>query len=117
MEAGQARGRWRREQCGSWPQGHLLDDGQRAHGLFVGGGALDVVGCWRVVDGCERVVSEVAEDVVCAPAEFAGDGEAGAVVVEAFGDLEVVGVIGRGAASGALGGLKESPAQKRWPLV
>ncbi len=32
MEAGQAGGHWRREQCGSWPQGHLRDDGRRAHG-------------------------------------------------------------------------------------
>jgi hypothetical protein len=28
-------GRWRREQCGSWPQGHLRDGGRRAQGLLV----------------------------------------------------------------------------------
>src|SRR5829696_10436926 len=116
MEAGQAGGRWRREHCGSWPQGHLGDDG-RGEGCCSGRNGDEFLAWGRVVECCERVVSELAEDVVRAPAEFALDGETGAVVVEAFCDLEVVGVIGRGAAGGALGGLKERPTQKCWSLV
>jgi hypothetical protein len=69
---------------------HRFDDGQ-AHGEWLGGvGEL----CSRQVGRGECVVAEFAQDVVGAPAEFARDGEAGAVVVDPFGDLEVVGVVG-----------------------
>ena len=44
-----------------------------ARGCSLGRNGDVVVACWRVVDRCERVVSELAEDVVGASAEFAGD--------------------------------------------
>jgi hypothetical protein len=40
------------------------------------------------------VIAELAQDVVRAAAEFARDREAGAVVVDSLGDLQVVGVVG-----------------------
>ena len=46
------------------------------------------------VDRGECVVAELAQDVVGAAAEFARDREAGAVVVDPLGDLQVVGVVG-----------------------
>ena len=111
--------RERRWQVGAFAanRAQRVKRGDARRGCWLGRNSDDLVACWRVVECCERVVSEFAEDVVRAPAEFARDGETGAVVVEAFGDLEVVGVIGGGAASGALRGFKQGPAQKRWPLV
>ncbi len=117
MEAGQAWGTGGGSNAGAGRKGIWVMMGETRRGCWLGRNRDDLGGCWRFVDCCERVVSEFAEDVVCAPAEFAGDGETGAVVVEAFSDLEVVGVIGRGAASGALRCFKQGPAQKRWPLV
>src|SRR5207253_8824832 len=107
----------RREQCGAGRKGICVMMGDARTGSSLGRNTDDLVVCRRVVERCERVVSEFAEDVVRAPAEFARDGETGAVVAEAFGDLEVVGVIGRGAASGALRCFKQGPAQKGWPFV
>lgn len=71
----------------------------------------------RRVDRRESVVSELAQDVVGTAAEFACDGEAGAVVVEPLGDLAVVGVVGTATAGGALGRFEERPAQQRGALV
>jgi len=70
---------------------HRSDDGQ-AHGEWLGG-SVDECRSRRVGWG-ECVVAEFAQDVVGAPAEFARDREAGAVVVDPFCDLEVVGVVG-----------------------
>jgi hypothetical protein len=63
--------------------------GTRAVGL---GGSVDRRP--RRTGWCECFVAELAQDVVGAAAEFARDREAGAVVVDPFGDLEVVGMIG-----------------------
>jgi hypothetical protein len=90
MEAGQRGGRWRREHCGSWPQGIGLMMGERA--AITSGGSVDEL-LWRVGRG-ECVVAEFAQDGVCASAEFARDREAGAVVVDPLGDVQVVGVVG-----------------------
>jgi hypothetical protein len=65
----------------------------KAHGEWLGGGVDELRGRRWVARG-ERVVAEFAEDVVSATAEFARDGEAGAIVVDPLGDLEVVGVAG-----------------------
>ena len=86
-----ARGRWRREHCGSWPQDIGVMMGKRtANGS---GGGVEEFRSGQVGRG-ERVVSEFAQDVVGASAEFACNGEAGAVVVDPLGDLEVVGMVG-----------------------
>jgi hypothetical protein len=68
-------------------------------------------------DGGERGVAEFAQEVVSAPAELARDREAGAVVVDPLPDLEVVGVVGRAGAGGALSGLEQRPAQHLRPLM
>src|SRR4051794_7224644 len=77
--------RWRREHCGSWAQGHRSDHG-RAHGAVESGNHVDVL-CRGWSGGGDCVVAELAEDVVGAAAEFARDGEAGAVVVDSVRDL------------------------------
>lgn len=69
---------------------HRCDDGQ-AHGEWLGG--VDELRSRRVGRG-ECVIAEFAQDVVGASAEFARDGEAGAIVVDPFCDLEVVGMVG-----------------------
>jgi hypothetical protein len=81
--------------------GSIAGAGRKGIGLITGartttglGGGLDRHACGCRFDRCERGVAELAQDVVCAAAEFAGDREAGAVVVEPVGDLEVVGVVG-----------------------
>ena len=65
--------------------------GERA--VITSGGSADKLYS-RLVGRGECVVAEFAQDVVGAPAEFARDREAGAVVVDPFCDLEVVGVVG-----------------------
>jgi hypothetical protein len=50
--------------------------------------------CFGRVGRGECVVAEFAQDVVGASAEFARDREAGAVVVDPLGDVQVVGVVG-----------------------
>jgi hypothetical protein len=45
-------------------------------------------------DRGERLLAELAEGVVGASAELAGDREAGTGVAEPLGDLKVVGVVG-----------------------
>jgi hypothetical protein len=70
---------------------HRFDDGQ-AHGEWLGG-SVDELRSRQLGRG-ECVVAEFAQDVVGAPAEFARDGEAGAVVVDPVCDLQVVGVVG-----------------------
>jgi hypothetical protein len=48
----------------------------------------------RLVARSERLLAEFAEEVVGAPAELAGDRQAGAGAAEPLGDLEVVAVVG-----------------------
>jgi hypothetical protein len=67
--------------------------GGRAPVLVWLGGSCKRLLVW-LLDRGERVLAEFAEEVVGAPAELAGDRQAGAVVVEPLGDLAVVGVIG-----------------------
>src|SRR4051794_23872929 len=85
-------------------------------------GSLGIIGWWGPRrrsgwwsgDGCERVGSEIAQDVKAAAGELAGDGHRGAGVREAAGlQREVVGVVGAGGLAGRLGGLIERPAQLR----
>ena len=82
--------------------GSIAGAGRKGIGLMMGeravitsGGGVDELRFRRLVSGqCECVVAEFAQDVVGAPAEFARDRETGAVVVDPFGDVEVVGVVG-----------------------
>jgi len=93
MEADPARCEsWRREHCGSWPQRHRFDEGERA--VVTSGGYVDEFRSRLVVGRGECVVAEFAQEVVGAPTEFARDRQAGAVVVDPFGDFQVVGVVG-----------------------
>src|SRR5712692_7661567 len=101
FEAVQAGRRWRRGRCGSRPQSICVTTGRRARVLAWLGGSCDRLLCCRsVLDGAERLLAELAQDVVGAPAELAGNREAGAVVVDPLRDLAVVGVVGRTGAGG-----------------
>jgi hypothetical protein len=95
LKAAQAGGRWRRGVWGSRSQSICVMTGGRARVPVRLGGSSDrllVGGC--LFDRGDRVLAEFAEDVVGAPAELAGDREAGTGVAESLGDLEVVGVVG-----------------------
>ena len=93
-------GLWRPASAEGVGDGSIAGAGRKGIGLMMGeravimsSGSVDEL-CSRRAAGGECVVAEVAQDVVRAPAEFAGDREAGAVVVDALGDVEVVGVVG-----------------------
>src|SRR6266851_6247562 len=79
MEADQRGGGWRREHCGSWPQRHRFDVGERA--VITSGGRVDERRSRLLVGRGECVVAEFAQEVVGAPAEFARDRQTSAVVV------------------------------------
>jgi hypothetical protein len=97
---------------------HLRADGRPCAVLACLGGSLDrLLGLWLAFDRRERRIAEFAQDVVGAPAELARDRQAGAVVVDPGGDLEVVTVVGRAAARGLVGGLEQRPAQQLGSLV
>jgi len=91
-------GLWRPASTGGGGGGSIAGAGRKVIGLmmgkrtvkWLGGGGLRLRGVGR----CECVVAELAQQVVGAAAEFARDGEAGAVVVDPLGDLLVVGVVG-----------------------
>src|SRR5215207_8700060 len=100
LKAVQAGGRWRRGVGGSRSQSICVTTGGGALVLALGGSCDRLLGVRVAVDGGECFVAELAQDVVGAPAELAGDREAGAGVVEPLGDLEVVGVVGRAGAGG-----------------
>jgi hypothetical protein len=73
---------------------HRSDDGQ-AHGESLGGD-VDELGDRRLgARGGECVVAELTQKVVRAAAELARDREAGTVVVDTLGDLQVVGMVFR----------------------
>jgi hypothetical protein len=94
-----------------WPGGRVdAGAGRKSICVTMGRGAR---GCWRgsggsfdrllglvELDGGERLLAELAQDVVGAAAELARDREAGAVVVDPLPHLAEVGVVGGGAASG-----------------
>lgn len=88
-------------QAGGVGGGSIAGAGRKGIGVIAG--ARVVIGLGRDVDGrcpgrwsdrCECVVVELAQDVVGAAAELARDREAGAVVVDPVGDLQVVRVVG-----------------------
>src|SRR6266511_4088828 len=119
LKAAQAGGRWRRGVWGSRPQSICVTMGGRARVLVCLGGSSDrllVRHC--LLDRGERVLAEFAEeDVVGAPAELAGNREAGAIVIYPVGDLEVVAAVGRAGAGGRLCRLEQGPAQQLGSLV
>src|SRR6266702_5903763 len=118
LKAVQAGGRWRRGVWGSRPQSICVTTGGRARVLMsLGGSCARLLFRDRFFDRGERLLAQLAEDVVGAAAELAGDREAGPRVVEPLGDLEVVGVVGRAGAGGGYGRLEQGPAQQLWPLV
>ncbi len=93
-------GLWRPASAEGVGGGSIAGAGRKGIGLMMGeravitsGGSLDELCSGRVARG-ECVVAELAQDVVGAPAEFAGDREAGAVVVDPLRDVQVVGVVG-----------------------
>ena len=93
-------GLWRPASAEGVGGGSIAGAGRKRIGLMMGeravitsGGSVDEL-CSRRLAGGECVVAEVAQDVVGAPAEFAGDREAGAVVVDPLRDVQVVGVVG-----------------------
>jgi hypothetical protein len=90
-------GLWRPASAERVGGGSIAGAGRKGIGLMMGkraaitsGGRVDELRCRRL----ECVVAEFAQDVVGASAEFAGDREARAVVVNPLGDFEVVGVVG-----------------------
>ncbi len=96
----QPLGLWRPASAEGVGGGSIAGAGRKGIGLMMGeravitsGGSVDELCSWRVAWG-ECVVAEFAQDVVGAPAEFACDREAGAVVVDPLGDVQVVGVVG-----------------------
>src|SRR6266508_10121 len=92
--------------------------GRRARALAWSGGSCDRLLRVRVaLDGGERLVAELTQDVVRAPTELAGNREAGAVVVDPLGNLQVVAVVGRTGAGGRQRRLEQRPAQQFRPLV
>src|SRR2546428_4590821 len=118
LEAVQAVAAWRQAPCGSRPQSICVMMGRRARALAWLGGSCDrLLGLRVALDGGERFVAELAQDVVRAPAELAGNREAGAVVVDPLGNLAVVAVVGRAGAGGRQRRLEQRPAQELGPLV
>src|SRR5207247_11414586 len=100
------------------PQSSWVMPGRRARALAWLGGSCDrLLGVRVALDGGERFVAELAQDVVRAPAELAGNREAGPVVIDPLGNLPVVGVVGRAGASGRQRRLEQRPAQQLRPLV
>src|SRR5438094_3473962 len=96
LEVVQAVGAWRQAPCGSRPRSICVTMGRRAQVLAMSGGSCDRLLVRRcLLDGGERLLAEFAQDVVGAPTEFARNREAGTVVVDPPGDLEVVAVVGR----------------------
>ena len=66
-----------------------------------------------LVGRVERGWAEGSEEVVGAPREFAGDGQACAGVREPAGlERVIVGIVGAGAMAGRLGGLEQGPPQR-----
>src|SRR6266571_2758288 len=92
--------------------------GRGARGYWRGsGGSLDRLPGLVELDGGERLLAELTQDVVGAAAELARNRETGAVVVDPLAHLAEVGVVGGGAASGRLGCFEQRPAQHLRPLV
>src|SRR6266487_2291100 len=93
-------GLWRPASAEGVGGGSIAGAGRKGIGLMMGeravitsSGSVDELRSRRLAQG-ECVVAEFAQEVVCAAAEFARDREAGAVVVDPLGDLQVVAVVG-----------------------
>src|SRR6266487_705495 len=110
---------WRQAPCGSRPQRICVMTGRRARALaWLGGSGNRLLGVPVALAPVERDRNaELAQDVVGASAELAGNREAGAVVVDPPGDLAVVGVVGRAGPGGRQRRLEQRPAQQLRPLV
>src|SRR6516162_7912264 len=72
--------------------------------------------CWHW-NGGPGLVAEVAQDVVGAAGELAGNRQGGPVGVDPRRDAGVVGVVRGGGAGGMVPGLEQRPAQDRRSLV
>jgi len=97
---------------------HLRDDGLTRAGAGLSGGSWDrLLGLRLGFNRSERLIAQFTEDVVGAAAAFAGDREAGPVVVDPACDLEVIVVVRRAAARGLVGGLEQRPTQQLGTLV
>src|SRR5947208_8954567 len=65
---------WRQAPCGSRPQRICVMTGRRARALaWLGGSGNRLLGVPVALDGGERLVAELAQDVVGASAELAGN--------------------------------------------
>src|SRR5712691_10906002 len=118
LEAVQAVAAWRQAPCGSRAQSICVLTGRRAQVLAMSGGSCDrLLGVRVAFGGGERFLAELAQDVVRAPAELADNREAGAVVIDPLGNLQVVGVVGRAGAGGRQRRLEQRPAQQLRALV
>ena len=72
---------------------HLRDEGALRVGGWSGGFRACLLVC-RLIERGESLLAEFAQDVVGAPAELAGNREAGARMVEPRCDLQVVAAVG-----------------------
>src|SRR5712691_8889336 len=92
--------------------------GRGARGCWRGsGGSFDRLLGLVELDGGERLLAELTQDVVGAAAELARNRETGTVVVDPLPHLAEVGVVRGGPASGRLGCFEQRPAQQLRPLV
>src|SRR6266487_2458915 len=82
LKAVQAGGRWRRGVWGSRPQSICVTTGRRARIQAWLGGSGDRLLVGWLLDRGECLVAELAQDVVGASAELAGNRQTGAGVVE-----------------------------------
>src|SRR5712692_4900250 len=93
LEAVQAVEAWRQAPYGSRPQSICVTMGWRAGAGLLGGSLDRLLGLRLGFNRGERLIAQFTQDVVGAPAELAGDREAGAVVVDPACDLEVIVVV------------------------
>src|ERR687895_299225 len=67
--------------------------------------------------GCQCLLAELAEGVVAALEQLAGDRQARPVATDALGGLQVVVAVRAAGVTGDLGGLVQRPAQRGWSLA
>jgi hypothetical protein len=72
----------------------------------------DCARTWSGLGGLQRLVFELAQGVIAALEQLAGDRQAGTVAAEPGGGLLVVGVVGTARAARELRRLVERPAQR-----
>jgi hypothetical protein len=91
LEAVRAFGAWRQAPYGSRPQSICVLMGRRARVGWLRGSLDYRLGFLFAFNRGERCIAQFAQDVVGSAAELARDREAGAVVVDPGGDLQVSG--------------------------